>query len=399
MSMSNIKNATVIENHVDGSPEHAMNQRETSVIANRHKFGASTKDLDLKSLGLSELDMKEILEVKSNFGDSTALSVAEFGKDISKNNKTGELLKLVKNKDIDDTGVKLNQIITVAKDINSTNFIGEQNSLSRLPIIGGLFKSVDKARTKFEMKFNNTEQQINSLVGEIETNQSGLRDRVELLDSMFGSVTDDYHSLGIHIAAGKLKMQEIQEEISVLAPSASSDQAANQKMYDLNHVYNNLDKRLHDLYTLQQSAMQTLPMIRIIQSNNVMLIDKFYAIKNITIPAWKNQIALAISLQEQKNSVQLANTIDDATNELLKRNADLLHRNSVDTARANQRSVIDVATLEHVQNTLIKTVNDVITIQKEGVKKREEATLKLNALQENYKKITSADTIRLSQKN
>ncbi|NEU35014.1 toxic anion resistance protein, partial [bacterium LRH843] len=88
------------------------------------------------------------------------------------------------------------------------------------------------------------------------------------------------------------------------------------------------------------------PMIRIIQSNNLMLVDKFYAIKNITLPAWKNQISLAISLNEQKNSVQLANTIDDATNDLLKRNADLLHQNSVDTAKANQRSVIDIETLE-----------------------------------------------------
>jgi uncharacterized protein YaaN involved in tellurite resistance len=129
--------------------------------------------------------------------------------------------------------------------------------------------------------------------------------------------------------------------------------------------------------------MQTLPMIRIIQSNNLMLVDKFYAIKNITLPAWKNQISLAISLQEQQNSVQLAKAIDDTTNELLRRNAELLHQNSVDTAKANQRSVIDVETLEHVQNTLINTVNDVIQIQKEGMQKRAEATLRLRALQDN----------------
>ena len=105
-------------------------------------------------------------------------------------------------------------------------------------------------------------------------------------------------------------------------------------------------------------------------------------IKNITLPAWKNQISLAISLQEQKNSVQLAKAIDDTTNDLLRRNAELLHQNSVDTAKANQRSVIDVETLEHVQNTLIKTVNDVIQIQKEGMQKRAEATTRLRALQE-----------------
>src|SRR5690606_25947127 len=162
------------------------------------------------------------------------------------------------------------------------------------------------------------------------------------------------------------KLQELKDEIKDLSNGNQQDQNVIQRIYDLNHVCNNLEKRLHDLHVLQQSALQTLPMIRIIQANNLMLVDKFYAIKNITIPAWKNQITLAISLNEQKNSVQLANTIDDATNELLRRNADLLHQNSVDTAKANQRSVIDIETLEHVQNTLIKTVNDVIQIQQEG---------------------------------
>ena len=137
-------------------------------------------------------------------------------------------------------------------------------------------------------------------------------------------------------------------------------------------------------------------MIRIIQSNNLMLVDKFYAIKNITIPAWKNQISLAISLNEQKNSVQLANNIDDATNEILRRNADLLHQNSVDTARANQRSVIDIETLEHVQNTLINTVNDVIQIQKEGMQKRFEATERLKTLQNNLNQLIIESNVKKS---
>lgn len=215
---------------------------------------------------------------------------------------------------------------------------------------------------------------------------------------MFNSVQDEYKQLGVYVAAGKLKQQDIQQEISTLT-ALEQDQNNTQKIYDLNHLANNLEKRVSDLQVLQQSAMQTLPMIRIIQSNNLMLVDKFYAIKNITLPAWKNQISLAISLQEQKNSVQLANTIDDATNDLLKRNADLLHQNSVDTAKANQRSVIDIETLEHVQNTLIKTVNDVIQIQKEGMQKRDEATTRLRALQDNLNHLvldTSSNASKIS---
>lgn len=213
---------------------------------------------------------------------------------------------------------------------------------------------------------------------------------------MFHGVQDGYKQLGIYIAAGKLKQQEIQQQISEFS-AQPQDQTTTQKIYDLNHLANNLEKRVSDLQVLQQSAMQTLPMIRIIQSNNLMLVDKFYAIKNITLPAWKNQISLAISLNEQKNSVQLANSIDDATNDLLRRNADLLHQNSVDTAKANQRSVIDIETLEHVQNTLIKTVNDVIQVQKEGMQKRAEATTRLRVLQENLNQLVISSSQQSGQ--
>lgn len=386
---SNLKNVEVIE-----SEAPVIAEQETQQIA---IFDASK--INLNQLGLNEKDLPAVEALVKEFKSVDNLSVAEYGKDISSktNSCTTELLELVKNKDLDETGAKLNQVITVAQGINSNNLVGS-SGLAKLPIIGGLFKSVTRARQNFAMKFNSTNEQINSLVGEIETNQNGLKERINLLDNMFENVTDEYHSLGIHIAAGQIKLNELKDQINITTELAKTDQSAVQKAYDLNHIYNNLEKRLHDLYTLQQSAQQTLPMIRIIQANNLMLIDKFYAIKNITIPAWKNQISLAISLEEQKNSVELATTIDNATNELLRRNADLLHTNSVQTAKANQRSVIDVETLEHVQSKLIQTVNDVIAIQKQGVANRDNATKKLQQLQDTYKKTVSADNMRLISK-
>ena len=289
----------------------------------------------------------------------------------------------MQNKDLDVTGQKLNQVVQVAQQLNTNSILNPNKSSG---FLGGLFNKLKGAKQSFDQNFNSTKAQIDSLVTEIESSQNGLKNRVDTLDKMFHGVQDEYKQLGIYIAAGKLKQQEIQQQISEFS-AQPQDQTTTQKIYDLNHLANNLEKRVSDLQVLQQSAMQTLPMIRIIQSNNLMLVDKFYAIKNITLPAWKNQISLAISLNEQKNSVQLANSIDDATNELLRRNADLLHQNSVDTAKANQRSVIDIETLEHVQNTLIKTVNDVIQVQKEGMQKRAEATTRLRALQENLNQL------------
>lgn len=337
--------------------------------------------LDLKGIGLKPEDYHEVLEAHLELAELSQSTVAEYGKNIAvkTSSYTDELLDLVQNKDLDVTGQKLTQVVQTAQQLNTSSILNPAKSSG---FLGGLLNKIKGTKKGFDAHFTTTKEQIDVLVQEIESSQNGLKARVNTLDKMFGGVQDEYKQLGIYVAAGKLKEQEIQHKIVQLT-GQEQDQSTTQQIYDLNHLANNLEKRISDLQILQQSAMQTLPMIRIIQSNNLMLVDKFYAIKNITLPAWKNQISLAISLQEQKNSVQLANTIDDATNDLLKRNADLLHQNSVDTARANQRSVIDIDTLEHVQNTLIKTVNDVIQIQKDGVQKRDEARTRLRALQEN----------------
>ena len=337
--------------------------------------------LNLKELGLQTQDFKEVMDAHKELAEISTTAVAEYGKNIANKTSTytDELLNLVQNKDLDTTGQKLNQVVQVAQQLNTTSILNKSKNSG---FFGGLLSKFKSAKQGFDQHFNTTKEQIDVLVKEIESSQSGLKARVGTLDKMFDAVQEEYKQLGIYIAAGHLKQQDIQQQMAHLTVQ-EQDQKTTQQMYDLNHVANNLEKRVSDLQVLQQSAMQTLPMIRIIQSNNLMLVDKFYAIKNITLPAWKNQISLAISLQEQQNSVQLAKAIDDTTNELLRRNAELLHQNSVDTAKANQRSVIDVETLEHVQNTLINTVNDVIQIQKEGMQKRAEATLRLRALQDN----------------
>ncbi|ENV50784.1 putative tellurique resistant protein (KlaB/TelA) [Acinetobacter junii CIP 107470 = MTCC 11364] len=338
------------------------------------------EQLNLKELGLQPQNFAEVMDAHKELAEISTTVVAEYGKNIANKTSTytDELLALVQNKDLDATGQKLNQVVQVAQQLNTSSILNKSKSSG---FFGGLLSKFKSAKQSFDQHFNTTKEQIDALVKEIESSQSGLKARVGTLDKMFDAVQEEYKQLGVYIAAGQLKQQDIQQQIATLA-NQEQDQQTTQQIYDLNHLANNLEKRVSDLQVLQQSAMQTLPMIRIIQSNNLMLVDKFYAIKNITLPAWKNQISLAISLQEQKNSVQLAKAIDDTTNDLLRRNAELLHQNSVDTAKANQRSVIDVETLEHVQNTLIKTVNDVIQIQKEGMQKRAEATTRLRALQE-----------------
>ena len=346
--------------------------------------------LNLKEIGLDENDFEKVLTARKDLQDLNYHAIAEYGKNIAQQTAsyTDELLGLVQNKDLEETGQKLNEVVQVAQKLNTSSILNQKQNSG---FLGRIFNKIKGAKNSFDMAFNTTKEQLDALIKEIDASQTGLKTRVTTLDKMFVGVENEYKELGIYIAAGKIKQQEIQNEIKNLT-ALEQNQSVVQKIYDLNHLANNLEKRVSDFQVLQHSAMQSLPMIRIIQSNNLMLVDKFYAIKNITIPAWKNQISLAISLNEQKNSVELANNIDDATNEILRRNADLLHQNSVDTAQANQRSVIDIETLEHVQNTLINTVNDVINIQKEGMQKRLEATERLKVLQNNLNELVVHST-------
>lgn len=382
--------------NTDTQPDtHTPQSVSNQVALQKQQF----EQMQLQEIGLDTADFDAVLSAHKELMDLNQSSIAEYGKNIATKTAsyTDELLDLVKNKDLDETGQKLNEVVQVAQQLNTSSIV---NSKKNSGFLSGLLNKVRGVKQSFDQNFDSTKDQIDRLVKEIDVSQSGLKQRVNTLDHMFGAVQEEYKQLGIYAAAGKLKQIDLQQQIqSLTQQDLSKDQQLTQQLYDLNHLSNNLEKRVSDLQVLQQSAMQTLPMIRIIQSNNLMLVDKFYAIKNITLPAWKNQISLAISLQEQKNSVQLANQIDDATNELLKRNADLLHQNSVDTARANQRSVIDIETLEHVQNTLINTVNDVIQIQKEGMQKRDEAAVRLRGLQSNLNQLVLQSSSEIKNVN
>lgn len=344
--------------------------------------------MDLKNYGISEQDYAQVVQIHQLLADDNALSVAEYGKDIRQTTAqhTDHLLNVVKAKDLDETGKKLNDILTLAKQINAENLINQQQKGG---LFSGLFAKLKQTKQNMQQQFQTVQQQLEALLQEVELSQKGLKQRVDLLEQMYQDVQAEHHRLGLYLVAGQLKQQQIShiQQLSLQQNQEPTNQPLVQQIYERNQQANHLEKRLHDLQTLQQSALQTLPMIRLIQSNNLMLIDKFYAIKNITFPAWKNQMSLALSLNEQQKSVQLAQQIDDATNDLLKRNADLLYQNSVSTAQANQRSAIDVSTLEYVQNQLFNTVNDVMQIQKQGMQQREQATQQLHGLQQQLNRL------------
>lgn len=357
--------------------------------------------IDYEGLGLRpERDAQEILQVAAIIQPHDPATVADFGQAVSMHaaGYSDGLLDQVRNSDLDETGAKLSQVVQVARSLN----VGPlSDNRSRLPVIGPLIDRFRLRAQNVRGKFDSTRQQIESLLAEVDTTSGNIRARTSALDEMFTAVSEEHRVLGIHVAAGRLRLSQLRTEADAIRGTVGNNPARLQELADLDAMNAALDKRIGDLQALQHSAMQALPMIRMIQASNRMLVDKFHTIRAITVPAWKREFMLSLTLNEQKNAVQLANTIDDTTNDLLKRNADLLHRNSVETARANQRLVIDVDTLKSVQQTLIKTVEDVLRIQHDGAQQRQQAAKEIEAMRVGLRstlgrKPVSASTAQIS---
>lgn len=339
------------------------------------------KKLNISQLGLDASDYDSVVKIAQEININDANSINLFGQTLGTQTShcTDTLLDMVKAKDTDVAGMQLTKILVLAQNHNSQG-IGK-SKYKDIPIIGGLLSKIATSSRGISNNLHTTKESLNQIMKEIEESQKGLTDRIAALENMFSDVTQEYHQLGVYVASGKLVVEQITHTINNLNKGDLSNQLTVQKINDLSHMRSRLEKRVSDLHILQQSAIQTLPQIRIIQNNNSMLIDKFHSIRTVTLPAWKNQISLTLSLKEQQGSVRLTQEIDNATNDLLKSNADLLKQNSIETARSNQRAVIDIATLEHVQQTLIETVTQTQQIQAEGQRQREESYKKLTSLQ------------------
>ena len=297
------------------------------------------------------------------------------------NGYADQVLKHIKQDDLGELGAMLGEVVAQTRTLDVASL---QDSQSKLPIIGGLINRFKTGKENFVLKFQSVETHINKLLEELSVGQTALLNRIGTLEQMFGLTQQEYIQLGAAVVAGKMELKKLQQQIIELS-ATSNTQIDAQRVSDLSALANRLDKRVNDLLILQASALQTLPTIRIIQGNNQMLVEKFNNIKDLTIPAWKRQFMLAVSLIEQSKAATLAKNIDDATNDILLRNAELLQQNSISVAKTNQRSVIDIATLEQVHKTLLSTIQEVQQIHAQGVTQRQANEKQIIELQHNLK--------------
>ena len=205
---------------------------------------------------------------------------------------------------------------------------------------------------------------------------------------MYQKNKDYFDALNIYIAAGELKIDELQNQIipqAVAKAQASGDQMDVQIVNDYTQFLDRLEKRTHDLRLTRQVTIQQAPQIRLIQNTNQVLAEKIQSSIHTAIPLWKNQVVIALTLLRQKDAVTAQRQVSETTNDLLKKNAELLKVSAIETAKENERGIIDIETLQKTQDDLIETIQETLRIQKEGKEKRQAAEIELGVMEENLK--------------
>lgn len=342
----------------------------------------------LKELGLSTQDTSRIMEASKALQDISPGNLHGYGKEAAGKTTSfsTQLLDKVRNADLDSSGAKLGEVVRIARSLNLDAF-GER---SKLPVVGPLIDKFKATKGELVQRYSSTNKQIDQLMKDVGDTQSTQQQRVREYDQMHAIVLEERHELGVHVAAGRVRMAELQQELAAL--EGMDDPASRTRRAELDTALRLIDKRVSDLHVLQHAAGQTLPMIRLIQANAIQLIEKFSAVRDVTIPMWRNQFAIQLSLADQRSAVELANAIDDASNELMRKNAELVHSTAVGTAKANQRSIIDIETLRSVNDTLIRTVEEVREIHREGMARRQQIGSEIAAMRADLEKRIAAST-------
>lgn len=251
-----------------------------------------------------------------------------------------------------------------------------------------MFHRVKQSINEITSKYQKIGTQIDRIALKLEHSKKRLMEDNSFLEQLYDKNKDYFQALNIYIAAGELKLEEINTKmLPELRKKAeqTDDQMDYQEVNDLTQFADRLDKRVYDLRLSRQITIQQAPQIRLIQNTNQALAEKIQSSIMTAIPLWKNQVAIALTLLRQQQAVAAQRQVSETTNELLKRNADMLKTNAIETARENERGIVDIETLKETQSSLIETLQETLKIQQEGRAKRAVAEKELVTMEQELK--------------
>ena len=332
-------------------------------------------------LDLTEEDKEKIKAYAEKIDIMDSQMVIQYGAGVQKQiaDFSETALSSVKTKDLGEIGDMLTGVVTELKGFDA----GEQAKGLK-----GLFKKSTGKVAALKAKYDKAEVNINNIVKAMEGHQVTLMKDVAMLDQMYETNQQYYKDLTLYILAGKDKLKAAREEElpKLLAKAEETGLPEDaQAAKDYASMIDRFEKKIYDLELTRNISMQMAPQIRLIQSNDTVMSEKIQSTILNTIPLWKSQMVIAIGLEHSQDAAKAQREVTDATNELLKKNAEALKMASIDTAKESERGIVDIETLTQTNQTLIDTLDEVMKIQQEGRVKRAEAEKELARIEDQMK--------------
>jgi uncharacterized protein YaaN involved in tellurite resistance len=294
------------------------------------------------------------------------------------------LLADIRTRDTGEAGQALTALLGKVRELN-VDALAKGTSGSRIPLVG---KLMDRFK-RFEARYEKLSSSLEKLITGLERTRMGLLKDLTVLDKMYELNLEYLRQLDLYIAAGDETLEELNTRrlpAMEVGAKASQDPIVAQQLADFRQAVLRFERRLHDLKLTRTIAIQTAPQIRLIEANNQGLVEKIQTSVTNTIPLWKNQIIIALSLYRQQQALALQKAVSDTTNELLAKNAEMLRTGSAEVARETERGIVDIETLRKVNDDLIATLEETIRIQDEGHARRVQGEVELLRLQSELRK-------------
>ena len=318
---------------------------------------------------ITKIDEKDT-NVIISFGAPAQSKISKFSDDVLNNVKTKNL------------GAVGNLLSDLAGEIKS--FDGSVDTQMK----PSLFNSIKKQINKLLARFSKVETNINRIEKELEGHKVQMMKDIAIFDEMYEKNLEYFKELSLYIIAGNKKLDQIKNEVlPALHKKAeeTGEQNDTQAYNDMVNIANRFEKKLYDLKTTRIISIQMAPQIRLIQNNDAELVDKIQSSIINTIPLWKNQMVIALGIANASKAIDAQEKVTNLTNDMLKKNSEILKQGSIKIAKESERAIVDLETVKKTNQDLIETIDSIIKIHKDGSTKRAEAEVELNRIESELK--------------
>ncbi len=347
---------------------------------------------------LSEQDRQKINSLSAQIEPLNHESLLKFGANAQTQLSTfsHQMLNEIQSKDVGPIGDTLEQLMKKLKEVDPESLSQKDDSFLKK-----IFKRSKNSMQQLFSRMQSVSAQVDRISIELDKNKSLLVKDIQMLDGLYQQNKDYFDILNLYIQAGEQKKKEIEQELLPQMreeAKGTSDQMKVQEVADMEQFLDRLDKRIYDLKLSRQISLQSAPQIRMIQNVSRALAEKIQSSIFTSIPLWKNQMAIALTLQRQHKAAIAQKQVTDTTNEMLLRNSEMLRQNANIAAQENERGIVDIETLKTTQDNIIQTIEETLQIQEEGRQKRQQAEADLKLLESDLKeRLTTAKVQRNQQ--